>query len=246
MKRLLLFITTFSFCILGSGQEPESFSYQALVHDTAGKIVAEKPVSLKISILTGSPDNSVVYSEKHHIITDSLGLVSMDIGDGTDKTGNFGSIDWSAKKYYLKVEIDPAGGKDYTDMGMIQIMNMPKSSSAKSSKKTDQIIIEDKLFVSRKYIGNYLDYRHTGPDTYNGPNLIWIKTTMDKTYGKISAYGKKCEFSVGNKLYLKRRFYSPGGVSGYWEYQIENDSSVYYKLTDFQFDHKVYTETWFN
>lgn len=246
MKRLLLFIATFGFCTLGSGQEPESFSYQALVRNTAGKIMAEKPVSVKISILTGSPDNSVVYCEKHHVTTDSLGMVSLDIGDGTDKTGSFGSIDWSAKIYYLKVEIDPAGGKEYTDMGMIQIMNMPKSSTAKSSKKPDQTIIEDKLLVSRKYIGSYLDYRHTGPDTYNGPNLIWIKTSMDKTYGKISAYGKKCEFSVGNKLYLKRRFYSPGGVSGYWEYQIENDSSVYYKLTDFQYDRKVYVETWFN
>jgi hypothetical protein len=90
-----------------------------------------------------------------------------------------------------------------------------------------------------------VDYRQTGPSDSNGLNLIWIKTTLDKTFGKISAFGKKCEFSVDDKLYIKRTYYSPGVVSGYWVYQIENDSSVYYRLTDFQHDRKVSVETWF-
>lgn len=107
-------------------------------------------------------------------------------------------------------------------------------------------IIEDKFFISRKFVGTYLDYRHTGPGTYNGPNIIWIKTSLENIYGKISAYGKKCKFKVGEKIYLRRSNYSPGGVSGYWIYQVENDSAVYYKATDFQHDRKVYTETLFN
>jgi hypothetical protein len=90
-----------------------------------------------------------------------------------------------------------------------------------------------------------VDYRQTGPDTYNGPNIIWVKTSMDEIFGKISAYGKKCKFLVGDKLYIKRTFLSPGGVSGYWVYRIENDSSVYYRVTDFQHDRKVFVETWF-
>jgi hypothetical protein len=69
---------------------------------------------------------------------------------------------------------------------------------------------------------------------------------MENTFGKISAYGKKCEFSVGDKLYLRRTYYTPGGISGYWTYQIENDSSVYYRLTDFQNDKKVFVKSWFN
>lgn len=105
---------------------------------------------------------------------------------------------------------------------------------------------EEKLFISRKFVGTFIEYRHTGPDTYNGPNIIWIKTSLESIYGKISAYGKKCKFSVGDKLYLRRSNYSPGGVSGYWVYQIENDSKVYYKTTDFQHDRKVLTETFFN
>jgi hypothetical protein len=245
MKRLLLFSTAFAFCLFGLGQAPESFSYHVLIHDAAGEAVAVHAVSLKISILTGSAYDKVIYSESHHVATDQQGLVSLDIGNGTDKTGDLSSIDWSTGEYFLKIGIDTAGGANYKDLGTTQILNVPYTTPVESLKKPARTVSEDKLFISRRYVGNFLDYRQTGPDTYNGPNLIWIKTSMENTLGKISAYGKKCEFSVGDKLYLKRKYYSPGQVSGYWEYQIENDSSIYYKATEFQYDRKVYIETWF-
>jgi hypothetical protein len=106
------------------------------------------------------------------------------------------------------------------------------------------ILPEDEIFVTRKYIGNFIDYRHTVPETFGSPHLIWIKTTMDSTYGKISAYGKKCEFSPGDRIYL-RRTYSTPGVFGYWEYQIENDSSVHYRASEFQYDNKVLVQNWY-
>jgi hypothetical protein len=117
--------------------------------------------------------------------------------------------------------------------------------SCTTSRKPYYLLGEDEIFVTRKYIGNYLDYRHTGPTTFDGPNIIWIKTSMDNTYGKISAYSKKCEFSVGDKIYLKRTYYTPGTISGYWGYQVENDSSVYYRATDYQYDKKVLIQSWF-
>lgn len=104
---------------------------------------------------------------------------------------------------------------------------------------------EDQLLITRKYMGDFLDYRHTGMETMSGPNIIWIKTSLDTTYGKLSAYGKKCDFNVGDRLYLRRIYYSPGGVTGYWEYRIENDSSLFYRLTDFQHDNKVAVQDWF-
>ena len=104
---------------------------------------------------------------------------------------------------------------------------------------------EEELVILRKYIGLFLEYRHTGPDDLAGPNIIWIKTTMENMYGKISAYGKKCDFKAGERLYLKRTFYDPGIGAGYWEYQVENDSTISYRATEFQHDRKVTIETWF-
>jgi len=246
MKILLFSFIAFVWCLTGISQDSESLGYQTVVHNSEGQVVARQYVSLKFSIFVGNPFDSVVYSEKHREITSELGLVSVMIGKGTDKTGSFESIEWNADKYYLKVEVDASGGINYTDLGTMQIISAPYiSPSEAASGKSQSTVKEDKLFISRKYVGKFLDFRQTGPADYNGPNIIWIKTTMESTFGKISAFGKKCAFSVGDNLYLKRSYLSPGGVFGRWDYRIENDSSVYYRLSDFQYDRKVLIEDWF-
>ncbi len=116
--------------------------------------------------------------------------------------------------------------------------------SCSTAKKSFSLLKKDEFFITRKYIGNFMDYRHTGPEIFGGTHLIWIKTTMDSTYGKISAYSKKCEFSAGDKIYLKRTYSTPG-TFGNWGYQIENDSSVYYRVSEFRFENKVLVQTWF-
>ena len=98
---------------------------------------------------------------------------------------------------------------------------------------------EDQLVVLRKYVGDFIEFRHTGIKDGTGPNIIWIKTSQEEKYGKISAYGKNCDFKPGDRLYLRRILFSPGMVSAFWEYYIENDSLISYKATDFQHDKKT-------
>lgn len=246
MKSFLLFIAAFTFCLTGICQGPDSFNYQLIVHDITGKIVPRHQVDIKISILSGKTDDSVVYSEKHHVTTNRAGLVSIFIGEGTDKTGNFTSLDWNNNKYFLNVKIDSGVSSDFIDFGTTQIMHIPYNEAIAISKQQSSDDIENKLFISRRFVGSFVDYRHTGPHENNGPNIIWIKTTLENSYGKISAYSKKCSFSVGDRLYLRRAYYTPGGVFGFWVYQIENDSSVYYRVTEFQHDRKMNVESWFN
>ena len=105
---------------------------------------------------------------------------------------------------------------------------------------------EDSLIITRKYVGNFVEYRQHIPEKFGEPFLIWIKTTMDSTYGKISAYSERCDFKPGDRLYIKRIQLSPGPVSTYWEYQIESDdNSLSYKLSEFQHDRKNLIRNWF-
>jgi hypothetical protein len=43
---------------------------------------------------------------------------------------------------------------------------------------------EDRLYVTRMYIGDYQDFRHTAPARFGDPHLIWIKTTRDSTLAR--------------------------------------------------------------
>jgi hypothetical protein len=245
MKGLLLLLMLFEFCCLGFGQQNEAFNYQTIVHNKAGDIVASNPVSFIFTILKGSTSGKIVYSEKQTTVTNPSGLVSLSIGNGTDNTGDLTAVDWETDNYFLKVETDPAGGSSYSQITVTQLLNTPAEQVKKTSKKSTSKLKEDEFLITRKYAGQFLDYRHTGPGNYAGPNLIWIKTSMDKTYGKIAAFGKTCQFKVGENLYLRKIFFSPGDVTGYWIYQIENDSSFFYRLSEFQYDKKLYVETWF-
>ncbi len=105
---------------------------------------------------------------------------------------------------------------------------------------------EDSLVLTRKYVGNFVEYRQHIPEKLGQPYLIWIKTTMDSTYGKISAFGERCDFKPGDRLYIRRNQVSPGPISTYWEYQIESDDKqVVYKLSEFQHDRKNLIKSWF-
>jgi hypothetical protein len=117
-------------------------------------------------------------------------------------------------------------------------------SSCATTQKSS--VKEDSLIVTRKYVGNYLDYRQHVPEKFGQPYLIFIKTTQDSALGKITAYGEGCSFRKGDRLYVKRIQLSPGPISSYWEYQIESDDNpVYYKLSEFQNDRKNLIKDWF-
>lgn len=101
----------------------------------------------------------------------------------------------------------------------------------------------DNLIITRKYIGNFVDYRHTGPDVCGNTDLIWIRTTLTNTYGNISAYGKKCNFSPGDRIYLNS-IYSAKSPTGNFEYEVGNDSSVYYTVSEFRYENKNFVKAW--
>ena len=131
VKKLLFSVITLFFWISGIGQVYESFEYQAIVRNYTGEIVKDQAVSVRFSILKGSTSGSVVYSEKQIVETDQSGLISLAIGGGTEKTGNFTTIEWGTDSYFLKVEIDPSGGTNYTELTTTQLVSVPYSVKAK-------------------------------------------------------------------------------------------------------------------
>lgn len=117
------------------------------------------------------------------------------------------------------------------------------TASCSMTEKSSSLIEEDKLYVTRIYVGNYLDYRHTEQDRYGNPDLIWITTSLDSIHGKISAFGKDCRFSAGERLYI-RRVLSGTVKNGEWVYQIENSASAFYRINEYQNNNNMLVESW--
>lgn len=131
MKKLYATIGLFLATLL-SAQIPQAFSYQTIAFNSAGAPIANGNVALKISILENSATGTVLYTETHTKTTNSKGLVNLNIGQGTPTTGSFGAINWGTNTKFVKVEMDPAGGSNYTNVGVNQLMSVPYSQVSKT------------------------------------------------------------------------------------------------------------------
>jgi len=133
MKRFLLTIIAAVSVLSLMAQAPGSFSYQAVVRNASGNPIVSQNVAYRFSILEGSVNGSSVYTEKHSVTTNQFGMVTLAIGNGTDKTGSFSAINWGVNLYFLKVEIDAAGGTSYLNMGTTQLLSVPYALHAKTA-----------------------------------------------------------------------------------------------------------------
>ncbi len=125
MKKLIIlaFIVNGVFTL---AQTPQLFNYQAIARNAAGEPLPNLELPVKISILSDSLSGNVVYSELHHIVTGDLGSFSIAIGDPDEVLyGEFQNINWGETVYFLKVELDITGGKEFTTMGTTQLLSVP-------------------------------------------------------------------------------------------------------------------------
>lgn len=114
-------------------QSPEKMSYQAVVRDASNNLVTTQAVGMQISILQTTATGTAVYVETQTPTTNTNGLVSLEIGNGTVVSGDFTTIDWSTGSYFIKTETDPTGGTTYTITGTSQLMSVPYALYAKTS-----------------------------------------------------------------------------------------------------------------
>ena len=49
--------------VMGVAQAPEKFTYQAVVRNTTNQLVTNAPVSVRVSILQGGVNGTIVYME---------------------------------------------------------------------------------------------------------------------------------------------------------------------------------------
>lgn len=96
-------------------------------------MVTSHAVGIRISILQGSATGTAVYVETQTPTTNSNGLATVEIGNGTVVSGTFSAINWASGIYYLKTETDPAGGTSYTITGTSPLLSTPYALYAKTA-----------------------------------------------------------------------------------------------------------------
>jgi len=114
-------------------QAPQKFNYQGIARSSSGSPLAGFPIGLRLTIHDGSASGTSVYQETHTPTTNGYGLYNVAVGGGAVVSGTFNTIAWGTGDKYLQVEIDPAGGTSYTDLGANQLLSVPFALNALNS-----------------------------------------------------------------------------------------------------------------
>jgi hypothetical protein len=192
-NRLILIFLSLIFILLNSNsfsQSPQQMKYQVIVRDNTGGVIKNKTVSLRFTIVKGTPNGPSVYRETYQPTTNEFGLVTANIGNGTTIYGNFATIEWGKDIYFLKVEMDILGGTNYILMGLSQFMSVPYTFYAdkagtsltdhdtSSSNELQQLIINGHYLTISK--GNTIHIPII--DSSNTNEIQFLKLSNDTLY----------------------------------------------------------------
>ena len=132
----------FFFLTIGHAQSPEKFTYQSIIKTSAGYLLKNQDVGLKISVLFNSSNGIAVYSEEHTVESNNNGLVTLIIGEGVS-SDVFSDIDWGGGEFFLKVEVDPEGGVNYVMEQTSQLLSVPYALYAGNSGSNLNLLGQD-------------------------------------------------------------------------------------------------------
>jgi len=89
--------------------------------DASGETSINKDVRLKITLVDAKHHQKEIYSEMHHIESNSQGLFNIDVGSGVPLTGVFNTDQSKNNTHYVKVEIDTDGQSNYEFAGNVAV-----------------------------------------------------------------------------------------------------------------------------
>lgn len=181
---ILLSITTMF------AQAPQAFNYQGVARDAMGNSLPNQTISLRMTILQGSAAGSTVYVETHAVTTTTLGLFSVQVGNGTPTGYIFANIDWSSGNHYLQVELDETGGAAYVLIGTSELLSVPYALYAANGSKWKDDAEGIYYDEGRVYIKN--------DDTANNLRSLEVKTYLSSGYSdNVSGIDSRIESGYG-------------------------------------------------
>ena len=114
MKRVFASLFAVFLCSLAWAQTSPKFSYQAVVRNALNELVVNDTVWVGISFYNHELSGTAAYSERHIVVSNANGLISLMIGEGTEPTGNLSHVTWNDA--YVRTEVTLREGIPLSDV----------------------------------------------------------------------------------------------------------------------------------
>lgn len=119
--KLIILVLFILISIISVSQNHKGIAFQAIARNSQGIVMGNQKIQIRISILTDTIKNSLVYQEIKSITTNPLGLFSVLIGANElakiKTEGVFDNIKWGDVEHFIRVEIDPENHFQFIQIG---------------------------------------------------------------------------------------------------------------------------------
>ena len=133
MRKIVYAVLACACALVATAQSNNQFVYSAIARDAQGAPIVNQNISVEISILSDSTNNTASYVETHSVDTDPYGVFTAVVGDGNSTVGSLDSVEWAASAHYLNIGIDFTGGSNYVDSHTSRIYGTPYANVAESA-----------------------------------------------------------------------------------------------------------------
>ncbi|HNY14604.1 MAG TPA: hypothetical protein PKI12_03635, partial [Bacteroidales bacterium] len=170
------------------GQIPQGFNYQAIARDGTGAVLQNSTLQVRFFIRSESSGGTLFYQEVHpSVTTNSFGLFTLVVGNGTKEYSSIDLIDWSVSPKYLETEI--TFNSTVIPMGSSQLLAVPYAMTAKSLTGTTNLSI--------KGTTSSLEEALFEVKNKNGQTIFAVYNEGVRIYVDDGAKGPKGGFAVG-------------------------------------------------
>ncbi|HOZ16072.1 MAG TPA: hypothetical protein PLH91_05170 [Tenuifilaceae bacterium] len=154
MKRILTVMLCLLLSLAVYSQTPTGFSYQAVLRNSNGEVLAGQTGQLRI-ILSSSDGSVTHYQEVHSISTGTQGIVNVVIGDGLEKMGALTDVPWGQDQIHLKLAVKMGSATTFTEMGSQPLQAVPYALHASNKEVVSNPAAGDDepIFVVRNRLG---------------------------------------------------------------------------------------------
>ena len=175
MKKILLSLiiaNLFGVLVLTAQSTSQGMNYQAVARDASGQIIANLPISLKISLVSKNGAQAEYFSETHQVQTDNNGLFKIIIGEGKDASGKLSEVPWSKDQVWLNIALDTKGGKNYNLVSSAKLLSVPYAFHAATASQ----IVDNSTSIDLPTEKNQSIYWTTGGNTNTRPATHFMGT----------------------------------------------------------------------
>jgi len=167
-------------------------SFQAVMRNASNELISKSNIGIQISVLQGTSNGIVVYTESQNVISDFNGLISLQIGTGNVSFGTFSNIDWANGPYFIKTEADPTGGKDYSIVGSTELLSVPYAMFALNADVNDFLGSSyDKIDLSKLILGQNITINITKGLNFGTIGHIIVSDAIKNHFeGLVMSYDK--------------------------------------------------------